>query len=288
MVDTKYANQQLAEDLSEIILELERDCIDFEDNILVSKDTIKSKVEDTLLYLLLILDDDNKYVSAKRRATQDKINSVITQASKMADRLNKLGLTEYAKFYKSMSKRINLSEIDIAKIKMMLSIDEYLISVEKDLPKFLEDINKKTKDKLMELLALIDDDTKSEYDLSFIIRARELFYFGLDIFIQQIIVSNISKANAKDLIGKRVNRVFNSIEANVRTKLTEAINLGIFDMIKSNKIKEFEFCAILDSRTSEICRGMDGKIFKVSDGEVGINIPPLHHRCRSFIVPIEE
>jgi uncharacterized protein with gpF-like domain len=37
----------------------------------------------------------------------------------------------------------------------------------------------------------------------------------------------------------------------------------------------------LDSRTSEICRELNGKRFKLSEAEVGVNYPPMHPNCRS-------
>lgn len=49
-----------------------------------------------------------------------------------------------------------------------------------------------------------------------------------------------------------------------------------------------EFCATLDERTSDICREMDGKVFKTSEIEIGVNAPPLHCRCRSVMVPYIE
>lgn len=48
-------------------------------------------------------------------------------------------------------------------------------------------------------------------------------------------------------------------------------------------VGHYEFVATLDSRTSEICREMDGKVFPLSEYEVGVNAPPLHPRCRSCI-----
>ena len=53
----------------------------------------------------------------------------------------------------------------------------------------------------------------------------------------------------------------------------------------SGVVDQYEFLATLDSRTSEICRSMDGKVFKLSEREVGVNYPPLHARCRSTVVP---
>jgi len=50
-------------------------------------------------------------------------------------------------------------------------------------------------------------------------------------------------------------------------------------------VEEQQFCATLDTRTSDLCRSMDLKIIKSSDIEIGVNAPPLHCRCRSVMVP---
>lgn len=50
-------------------------------------------------------------------------------------------------------------------------------------------------------------------------------------------------------------------------------------------VDEFENCATLDAKTSEICRDMDGTHFPVSDMQPGINCPPFHNRCRTATCP---
>ena len=50
-------------------------------------------------------------------------------------------------------------------------------------------------------------------------------------------------------------------------------------------VEEFENCATLDSRTSEICRDMDGTHFPVSEMQPGLNCPPFHPRCRTATCP---
>lgn len=57
------------------------------------------------------------------------------------------------------------------------------------------------------------------------------------------------------------------------------------DMYKEFDVKQQQFCATLDLRTSEVCRDMDGRVFDTSEVEVGVNAPPLHCRCRSTMVP---
>lgn len=49
-------------------------------------------------------------------------------------------------------------------------------------------------------------------------------------------------------------------------------------------ITDYEFVATLDSRTSEICREMDGRVFKVTQYDTGLNAPPMHVNCRSTTV----
>jgi SPP1 gp7 family putative phage head morphogenesis protein len=51
-------------------------------------------------------------------------------------------------------------------------------------------------------------------------------------------------------------------------------------------IERYEYMATLDSRTSEKCSGLDGKIFEVSEKEVGVNWPPMHPHCRSHVSPV--
>lgn len=48
----------------------------------------------------------------------------------------------------------------------------------------------------------------------------------------------------------------------------------------------YRYSAVLDNRTTTICRGLNGQIFRYSQAVVGINYPPMHNYCRSFPVPI--
>lgn len=51
-------------------------------------------------------------------------------------------------------------------------------------------------------------------------------------------------------------------------------------------VEEYEINAIRDSRTSEICRNLDGERFKFKDKQVGENFPPFHPWCRSTYVGV--
>ena len=51
-------------------------------------------------------------------------------------------------------------------------------------------------------------------------------------------------------------------------------------------IKKYRYVAVLDLRTSEICRKLDGQVFEVKDHQAGKNYPPMHPWCRSTTISI--
>lgn len=48
--------------------------------------------------------------------------------------------------------------------------------------------------------------------------------------------------------------------------------------------EKYEFVAVLDLRTSEQCRELDGKVFLIKDAMPGKNINPMHPFCRSTTI----
>lgn len=71
----------------------------------------------------------------------------------------------------------------------------------------------------------------------------------------------------------------------IRTETTFINNQATLNSFKMLGVKSYIYTAVLDSRTSEMCRDMDGRQFAVSEAVAGINLPPLHANCRSTIVP---
>lgn len=57
------------------------------------------------------------------------------------------------------------------------------------------------------------------------------------------------------------------------------------DCFNDLDVEEYEIVATLDSHTSDICRSLDGKVFKLSDYKPGVTAPPFHVYCRSTTAP---
>jgi len=76
-----------------------------------------------------------------------------------------------------------------------------------------------------------------------------------------------------------------SVERYARTKHTDVMNQARLAEFENSKVVDaYQFNALMDSRVSEICSGLHGKI--ISKADAGNFAPPLHFNCRSVLTPI--
>lgn len=85
----------------------------------------------------------------------------------------------------------------------------------------------------------------------------------------------------RDVTGQSFNNAFRLIRTETSHIDGQVTLEGYKQAGKELGLEFYEYDAFLDSRTSTICRELNGKRFKVSDAEVGINYPPMHPNCRS-------
>jgi SPP1 gp7 family putative phage head morphogenesis protein len=76
----------------------------------------------------------------------------------------------------------------------------------------------------------------------------------------------------------------NQVVALVRTSINQVANTASQQVYQSNQdiTKKYRYVATLDSRTSSICRALDGREFEYGRGPM----PPQHFNCRSTTVPV--
>lgn len=86
-------------------------------------------------------------------------------------------------------------------------------------------------------------------------------------------------------LANRMNVSYHNAERLVKTESAFISSRAEKSAYQQFGIKQYEYLAIRDNRTSEICRFMHGKIFNVSDMKIGLNAPPLHCYCRSTTCP---
>lgn len=80
------------------------------------------------------------------------------------------------------------------------------------------------------------------------------------------------------------------VDTLVRTNMFEAMNEARYAEFNDPNLDGFvealEYSAILDGNTTEICRELNGKIFKTGSEEWDQFRPPNHFNCRSILIPI--
>ena len=86
-------------------------------------------------------------------------------------------------------------------------------------------------------------------------------------------------------LSERTGVAYHRADTLVRTETTFYNNLATLDTIKDLGGDHYEIVAVLDSRTSEICRLENHEVHSVKEYEPGRTAPPFHVRCRSTIRP---
>ncbi len=84
---------------------------------------------------------------------------------------------------------------------------------------------------------------------------------------------------------KRMNTSLSNAGRLIATESAYFASLGEKDSMKDLGVDQYEILATLDRKTSDICRSMDGKVFKMYEFKAGVTAPPLHPWCRSCTVP---
>jgi len=107
--------------------------------------------------------------------------------------------------------------------------------------------------------------------------------------LDRLISRGIVQGKGSEELARDLRKTFNkgiyNTERLMVTEMTRVETQVHKNILEDAGIEEYEFIAKIDSRTSDECRRLDGKVFKVKDLEYGENAPPVHPNCRSSIAP---
>lgn len=86
-------------------------------------------------------------------------------------------------------------------------------------------------------------------------------------------------------IQKRFNVSFSNARRLVETETAYVQEKGMLDTYEALDVEQYQILAVLDMKTSDICRHLDKKVFDKKDAKPGITAPPFHCYCRSTTTP---
>lgn len=103
-------------------------------------------------------------------------------------------------------------------------------------------------------------------------------------------ISASELASAAALSGKKSGFTLAALNTIVRTGIFDALNEARFNFFTDPELDGFvvalEYSAILDSRTTPICRHLDGRIWPSDSPRWEGFRPPNHFNCRSLLIPV--
>lgn len=114
---------------------------------------------------------------------------------------------------------------------------------------------------------------------------RQKLVNELNNILTQNIILGKDPQKAIDEIARKMNTSKTNAGRLVMTEEAFFSSAAQKDCFDELDVEQFEIVATLDSHTSDICRGMDGKHFPMSEWKVGVTAPPFHVHCRSTTVP---
>ena len=98
--------------------------------------------------------------------------------------------------------------------------------------------------------------------------------------IKSELSAGLTRGDSLQDISRKISDKFNTSYSNairlVRTESCWVMNEATVNNYKENGIKEYEFMAFLDKKTSPQCRELDGEVISLEDAKAGKNLPPLH------------
>lgn len=107
----------------------------------------------------------------------------------------------------------------------------------------------------------------------------------MDSTLTQNIILGEDPQKAINKLSKRLGVSKSSAGKLVMTEEAFFSSAGQQDCFKELDVEQYEIVATLDNKTSQICRSMDGKVFKMSEWKVGVTAPPFHPWCRTTTIP---
>ena len=100
-----------------------------------------------------------------------------------------------------------------------------------------------------------------------------------DLKVDRKLIENQTK---RELTYKS-SRLDDKFYGQIDNEVTYLVNQERVQIFKYYGITKVQFKALIDERTTEECREMNGKVFNIDDLVLGENLPPLHYNCRSVI-----
>ncbi len=129
----------------------------------------------------------------------------------------------------------------------------------------------------------VSDHWSAKFSVNMRSAATQAFWDGFQAGESRQQIADRFKTEWKKFGGKGEPDTWYALNRQIRNASMDCMNMARYDAgQRSQEIQGYIYNAILDSRTTELCRGLHGSQFPKGDPRISIYKPPNHHQCRSY------
>lgn len=291
----------------------EKSALEYERILKKSYEATKKSIEKEIqaFYSKYSTENNISLAEARRRLSPNELKDFNFQLKVYLDEIDKLGSTpmtkEYKAYLKTLSGKAYISRLEELSNNIRYNIEKLSASHSKSLEGLLRDSYESSY-----YITMFNFQNQAKIGISFTMpggeqaqtAAREKWlgqnYSDRIWANKQKLVSQLTQVLSQEFVrgsgpievseelSKRLDVSRSNAQRLVRTEMNYISNKATMKVYADSNVKEYQYVATLDARTSEICRDLDNKIFKVKEASVGINQPPMHPNCRSTTIPYFE
>lgn len=204
---------------------------------------------------------------------------------------------KYAKHVREGAKKRKFSDVNLSgllgdDIEFPEQIVRYTLKADGSFVARLMHSKVKSSDAVAEFFAVPEHVLREweEYTLQLAGNEEAQLLIKLHKIIEQGLKSGATDKQIAEEIRKVSEFGLGRVKAIARTESTRAFNVGILtEGLRSDLVVAYRFDAVMDDRTTHICKSRNGKVIPIEDeGLIVHNTPPLHVNCRSVLVPVFE
>jgi SPP1 gp7 family putative phage head morphogenesis protein len=102
--------------------------------------------------------------------------------------------------------------------------------------------------------------------------------------IAKRLIGTLENSGQRLVFGQAPPRISKTLQKIIAAggEMTSVTNSQVLTLVRTSINKRYRYVATLDTRTSAICRALDGKTFEYGKGPT----PPQHFNCRSTTIPV--
>lgn len=291
----------------------EKSALEYERILKKSYEVTKKSIEREIqaFYSKYSTENNISLAEARSRLSPNELKDFNFQLKVYLDEIDKLGSTpmtkEYKAYLKTLSGKAYISRLEELSNNIRYNIEKLSASHSKSLEGLLKDSYESSY-----YITMFNFQNQAKIGISFTMpggeqaqtAAREKWlgqnYSDRIWANKQKLVSQLTQVLSQEFVrgsgpievseelSKRLDVSRSNAQRLVRTEMNYISNKAAMKVYADSNVKEYQYVATLDARTSEICRDLDNKIFKVKEASVGINQPPMHPNCRSTTIPYFE